>query len=53
MKFAVGVGTSEELEPFLRPGVEVDTEATGEATAAADFLAEELDLAKKWLGELL
>ena len=52
MKFAVGVGTSEELEPFLRPGVEVDTEATGEATAA-DFLAEELDLAKKWLGELL
>ena len=50
MKFAVGVGTS-ELEPFLRPGVEVDTEATGAGTAA-DFLAE-LDLAKKWLGELL
>lgn len=49
MKFAVGVGTS-ELEPFLRPGVELDTEATG--ATAADFLAEP-DLAKKWLGELL
>ena len=49
MKFAVGVGTS-ELEPFLRPGVAADTEATG--GTAADFLAE-LDLAKKWLGELL
>ena len=45
------MGTS-EAEPFLLPGVEVDTEAAG--GTAEGFLAElSRDLAKKWLGELL
>ena len=52
MKFAVGVGTLSDTEPFLRPGVEeLDTEM-----GAAGFLPELMsreDRAKKWLGELL